>query len=514
MFLLSAAPIDPVTVRHAGINPDAGGIVSFEGRVRAHNAGKPVSLLEYEAYETLALREGEAILAEARQRYEILDICCVHRTGPLRVGELAVWVEAQAAHRDAAFHACRYVIDAIKHRLPVWKRESYADGTVNWVNCQKEEHRSAALPSPTNAKGAYYARQMALPEVGASGQRKLGQAKVLVVGAGGLGSPALLHLAGAGVGTLGLCEFDTLQVENLHRQILYRYENVGKSKAALAARQLEALNPEIRVVCHETRLTEANAAALFTDYNLVLDCTDNFQTRFLLSDTAVKTATPLLQASVYQYEGQLSFYVPESDSACLRCLWPEAPAAGFDRPCSEAGVLGSVPGALGALQATEALKWLLSLPTPLENHWLILDLLRYETRLIRLQKLPECPTCGNIGANGKRRTPVHGAARTSNPPSRSKPLDSAWAQAIWVDIREPHEREPLAMPVLERPLSQWDNLPPLDAAQPYLLVCQFGLRSRQLAVRLQRAGWKNIDALNGGLEAWRASCHSLEGVSR
>ncbi|HZH97503.1 MAG TPA: ThiF family adenylyltransferase, partial [Fimbriimonadaceae bacterium] len=348
MFRISR---DPITVEGVGEHSAAGAFVTFDGRVRDHNEGQAVLRLEYEAYDELAVSEGERILEEARQRFDVLGIECVHRVGLLEIGDVAVRVGVAAAHRGEAFRACEFVIDEVKRRVPIWKKEYYASGASDWINCHSGE---AAM----EAEAAYYARQVRLPDLGQEGQSKLKAARVLVVGAGGLGSSALLYLAASGVGKIGISEDDVLSPSNLHRQVLYNWADVGKPKAALAARRLLALNPFVTAEVH-ARITTDNALAIFQDYDLVLDCTDNFRSKFLLSDAAVAARKPLVQASIYQYEGQLHVYDPKVNSPCLRCTWPEIPAEDCVGSCAEVGVMGVLPGVFGALQASEAIKLIL-----------------------------------------------------------------------------------------------------------------------------------------------------------
>src|SRR5687767_5633111 len=231
-FSFSASPIDAAALAAPLARPDAGGFASFEGRVRNANEGRAVTALEYEAFEELAVAEGARIVEDAIGRHGALAARCVHRLGRLEVGDVAVWIGAVAPHRAEAFAACRDIIDAVKHRLPIWKKEHYADGDSGWVNC--------AHPEGTHVRPCAfdYARQAALPEVGARGQARLAESTVLVVGAGGLGCAALASLAGAGVGELLIVDHDRVQASNLHRQPLFTVADVGRPKAEAAAGRL------------------------------------------------------------------------------------------------------------------------------------------------------------------------------------------------------------------------------------------------------------------------------------
>src|SRR6185312_5828829 len=291
-FRFSHEPLDPAALAQSLHDPACGGYASFEGWVRNHNEGLAVNRLEYEAFEPLAMKEAERIMAEAVQRFGIEHAACVHRVGDLAIGDLAVWVGASARHRHEAFLACRYIIDEVKHRVPIWKKEHYVTGDSGWVNCERcaapsehavaarggehqhghapqsgehnpphqhhthdhaHDHREAhGQPAPKVVPD--YSRQIALKEVGAAGQAKLRAARVLVVGCGGLGVPVMQYLAGAGVGRIGLVDGDRLEASNLHRQTLYALADVGESKAILAAERIRALNPDVDARAHTVRL--------------------------------------------------------------------------------------------------------------------------------------------------------------------------------------------------------------------------------------------------------------------
>lgn len=492
MFEISSAPIDTEFHKMMLMDETAGGYVNFEGWVRNHNEGKSVLTLEYEAYTSMAEKEGGKIVEEALARFDITGARCVHRTGKLAIGEMAVWVGVTAAHRKAAFDACEYIIDEVKHRLPIWKKETYTDGDSGWVNCQ---HGCADHAHVDEC--SYYDRQLRLPEVGKSGQERLKRSKVLVVGVGGLGCPALQALAGAGVGTLGICEPDQVQVSNLHRQSLFSIEDIGHSKAEIAAEKLRRMNPFISIHTHPEAFAEDNAEALFAAYDLVLDCTDNFETKYLLSDSAVKLHKPLIQASIYQYEGQLMIYEPQAQSYCMRCLWPEPPEAGAFGTCGETGVLGATAGVFGNLQALEALKWLLNLPRRLDGQQLlIMDLLNGHTSRIRQQASPDCPLCGRSVGFPKQTA----KERISIEAGELESLSSF----IVLDISETRTSLPLQgnFRTLWIPYQELlENPPVLDGNQTYLLVCPFGGRSAYLTRKLRRQGKDNVYSLAGGIAA-------------
>jgi adenylyltransferase/sulfurtransferase len=371
----------------------ANAYVSFEGWVRDHNEGKSVVSLDYEAFETLANSEGMRILGEAIAKFGLCDAACLHRIGALAIGEMAVWVGVTAAHRGEAFAACRYVIDEIKIRLPVWKREVYADGSVEWVNCQA---CAAHGHGHAGDEAAIYERQRRLPEVGVAGQARLKQARILVVGAGGLGTAAAQAVAGAGIGHLALCDFDHLEASNLNRQFLYAHADIGKPKAQLAAERLRASNPFIHVEPLQQQVTADNARFLVADYDLVLDCTDNFRARFDLNDACVALGKPLVAASVHRFEGQMLVVQPGHAAGCLRCLWPEQPclSCGGGSSCADVGIVGAVPAMMGAMQALEAIKLVLGLASEAATHLIVWDGLTQQTTRLRRHRDPACTVCG------------------------------------------------------------------------------------------------------------------------
>ena len=509
LFEISAEPIDIPELAASLTDRTAGAFASFEGWVRDHNDGRQVDALDYEVFAPLALTEGAAILEEARRKYGVTAIRAVHRQGALRIGDCAVWVGVISSHRDEAFRACRYVIDEVKHRLPIWKKEHYRDGTAEWVNCQHlgtghEDHahgdgHSHGHTKPAITEADFYARQIRLPEVGTEGQAKLKAAKVLIVGAGGLGCPAGLMLAAAGVGTIGILEFDTLEASNLHRQILYAASQVGRPKGEAAAERLSALNPFIDVWVHAAKADAETLPALFAEYDIVLDCTDNFATKYLLTDAAVLYGKPVIQASIHRFEGQLLTIDPKSPGGCLRCLWPAPPPEGLIGNCAEVGVLGVTPGLFGTLQASEALKIILGLPGVLDRHLLIMDALTFETRRIARRKDADCPICGanpTIHELQRRETVAYELDAGDLTPE-------ALARFRIVDLREAHELAEHPLPQAQHaPFSTFNPADPgFDSSRPVLLVCASGRRSTNAAQQLRAEGWNDVFSLIGGAKA-------------
>lgn len=541
-FRFSRTSIDVTSLRAELADPACGGFTSFEGLVRNHNEGLSVRHLEYEAFEPLAMKEGERIVAEAIERFGIEHAACVHRIGDLAIGDMAVWVGASARHRDEAFRACRYIIDEVKHRVPIWKKEHYENGDSGWVNCERcaaptqeqvgahdhthmhkqthgHDHDHTHTHDPTHAHNhdhlrahdhahaasrasliPDYSRQMALKEVGARGQGKLRASRVLVVGCGGLGVPAISYLAGAGVGRLGLVDGDRLEPSNLHRQTMYALADVGKLKADLATARVRALNPDVDVRAHAVRLDATTAPEIIGQYDLVIDCTDNFSTKFLLNDVCVRKRVPVIFSSVYQYEGQIQVVRPDRDGACMRCVWPEATRDGIVGNCAEAGVLGPVPGTFGSLQAFEALKLLLDLPGQLGEELLVLDLLTMSISRVRARRAVDCPDHAHA-------TPAEAQSKTADatPLEIDFPsLDGAHAAGFEiVDIREPKEIEEVPTPTESArhiPLAQLlHGKPAFTPTGKTLLVCASGRRSLAATQELRSRGFNAVYSLRGGV---------------
>ena len=339
-----------------------------------------------------------------------------------------------------------------------------------------------------------YSRQLLLKEIGPEGQAKLAMSRVLIVGAGGLGSPVLQYLAGAGVGHLGVVDSDTLDASNLHRQPIYALADVGKSKVELARAAVAAINPSVVVETHGARFTADNALALVRDFDVVVDCSDNFRAKFLINDAAVLARRPAVFASVYQYEGQLQVYKPESGHACLRCVWPDATADGVVGNCAQAGVLGPVPGIFGSLQALLTLKILLGLEGQLAGEILLLDFMNFSSLLLKAPRRGACtaPNC----------TLIREIAREEADLEITLPsLAAAAAQHLEViDIRT--AAEVAAQPAAVRHIAMQALLADPDQLSRdgrYVLVCASGRRSLATARELRKRGLK-VHSLAGGLQ--------------
>jgi adenylyltransferase/sulfurtransferase len=360
---------------------------------------------------------------------------------------------------------------------------------------------------------------MALKEVGAAGQAKLRASRVLVIGCGGLGVPVISYLTGAGIGRLGLVDGDRLEPSNLHRQTMYALADVGKLKAELAADRVRALNPDVDVRAYTIRLDALNAPDLIAQHDLVIDCTDNFATKFLLNDYCVQLGKPVVFASVYQYEGQLQIVRP--GSACLRCVWPEATRDGIVGNCAEAGVLGPVPGIFGGLQAFEAMKLLLALPGQLNDELLVLDLLTLSTSRVRTKRASSCPehavsrataaqAAAVAQANAAAASAISGRAGANpNLELSFDTLDQAYDAGFdIVDIREPNEFEETPTPTSHSrniPLAELlHGQPAFTPAGKTLLVCASGRRSLAATQELRERGLADIYSLRGGVKGLQA----------
>jgi sulfur-carrier protein adenylyltransferase/sulfurtransferase len=338
-----------------------------------------------------------------------------------------------------------------------------------------------------------YSRQILLKDVGTAGQAILAASRVLIVGAGGLGSPVLQYLAGAGVGFLGLVEADVLQASNLHRQPIYELAQVGEPKAVLAAAAVAKLNPTVRVETHAERFGPDNALRLVQAHDVVVDCTDNFRTKFLINDAAVLAERPAVFASVYQYEGQLQVYQPLASHACLRCLWPDATPDGIVGNCAEAGVLGPVPGAFGALQALLTRKILLKMRGQLEGELLLMDFTTFTSTKLKAPRRRECvaPRCTLVRELERAEADIEIALDSLEEAARTYRL---------IDVRTPEEVAIRPTAARHVPMAALLADPALLAENAqYLLICASGKRSLVAARELRKLGL-SVRSLAGGLQ--------------
>jgi adenylyltransferase/sulfurtransferase len=363
----------------------------------------------------------------------------------------------------------------------------------------------------SNAEIERYARHLVLPEVTIEGQRRLKRSSVLLVGAGGLGSPAALYLAAAGVGRLGIVEFDLVDASNLQRQVLHDTGFVGRPKLDSAAARLHALNPHVELEPHPAALTRENALEILGRYDVIVDGTDNFETRYLTNDACHLLGKPNVYGSVFRFEGQASVFWSQR-GPCYRCLYPEPPPPGLAPSCAEGGVLGVLPGVVGGLQATETLKLLLGIGEPLIGRLLLYDALAMRFDEVRLRKDPDCPLCGTkptirelqdypaFCATGRGGPEPPG--ETIAAAELKRRLDAGEALRI-LDVREPHEWEICHLEGARLvPLgSLGERLHELDPATTWVVHCRSGARSAKAAVQLRRAGFRVLD-LQGGILAW------------
>jgi sulfur-carrier protein adenylyltransferase/sulfurtransferase len=358
-----------------------------------------------------------------------------------------------------------------------------------------------------------YSRHLIMPEVGMEGQQKLKAARVLCIGAGGLGSPLALYLTAAGVGTLGIVDFDVVDYTNLQRQIIHTTADVGRKKLDSAAEKLKAINPFLDLKTFETRLTSANALELFREFDIVADGTDNFPTRYLVNDACVLTGKPNVYGSIFRFEGQASVFASE-DGPCYRCLYPEPPPPGLVPSCAEGGVLGILPGLIGVIQATETIKLILGQGDSLAGRLLLVDALGMKFRELKLRKNPDCPVCGKnrtitqlidyeefCGIRGQEAPPENDVPAISVEELKKK-LD-AKADIFILDVREPHEYQicnlkGYLIPVGDLP----KRVNELDSSREIIAHCKMGGRSAKAVNFLRRSGFKKVYNLTGGITAW------------
>jgi adenylyltransferase/sulfurtransferase len=372
-----------------------------------------------------------------------------------------------------------------------------------------------ALPQLSGDEVRRYSRHLILPEVGMDGQRALKAAKVLCIGAGGLGSPAAMYLAAAGVGTIGIVDFDVVDTSNLQRQLLHGTPDVGRPKLDSAKDRLTALNPNVRVETYETALNSENALELFEPYDVILDGTDNFPTRYLVNDACVLLGKPNAYGSIFRFEGQASVFAAKN-GPCYRCLYPEPPPPGLVPSCAEGGVLGVLPGIIGTIQATETIKLILGRGEPLIGRFLIYDALRMRFRELKLRKDPDCPVCGThptvtelidyeqfCGVKPAAEAAVNAITDDMQPRELKERLDRGEPIVI-VDVREPQEYQINRIPGSRLiPLGELpQRYEELDPNAAIVCQCKSGMRSAKATGFLRSIGFKNVRNLAGGIIGW------------
>jgi adenylyltransferase/sulfurtransferase len=374
------------------------------------------------------------------------------------------------------------------------------------------------LPQLTNDEIKRYSRHLIMPEVGVDGQRRLKAGKVLCIGAGGLGSPAAMYLAAAGVGTIGLVDYDVVDFSNLQRQIIHGTPDVGRSKLASAKDRLHAINPHVDIPTYETALSSDNALELFAPYDVILDGTDNFPTRYLTNDACVLLGKPNAYGSIFRFEGQASVFATKN-GPCYRCLYPEPPPPGLVPSCAEGGVLGVLPGIIGVIQATEAVKLIAGIGEPLIGRFLIYDALRMHFRELKLRKDPDCPVCGTHPTIKKlidyeQFCGLRPAVAETAPVNTSNALEISAVELKQrldrgeklriIDVREPNEWQINRIPGAQLiPLGEIPRrYAELDPDEELIIHCKVGGRSAKAADFLRSVGFKRVLNLRGGILDW------------
>ena len=371
-------------------------------------------------------------------------------------------------------------------------------------------HESVSDICLTKAELQRYSRHLIMPEVTAEGQKRLKVARVLCIGAGGLGSPAALYLAAAGVGTLGIVDFDRVDVTNLQRQILHGTKDVGRSILESARDRLRDINPEIDLKLHDCRFSSANAEQIVAGYDVIVDGSDNFATRYLSNDVCVFARKPNVYGSVFRFEGQTTVFAPHVDGPCYRCLFPEPPPPESVPNCAQAGVLGVLPGIIGMLQAVEAIKLILGVGDTLIGRLLHFDALKMHFRELKLRRDPQCPVCGQ---NATIFAPIdydqfccahqEAAVPALSVQELKRKIDASEAFEL-VDVREPFEFEIARIDGAKLiPLGEIaERAEELQREQPIIVHCHSGRRSAQAVQLLQERGFRNVYNLEGGIDAW------------
>ena len=376
---------------------------------------------------------------------------------------------------------------------------------------------TATRPELSHEELRRYSRHLILPDVAIHGQRQLKAARVLLIGAGGLGSPLALYLAAAGVGTLGLVDFDVVEASNLQRQILHGTKDIGRPKLASARDRIADVNPHVRTELHEIRLTAANALDIVREYDIVIDGTDNFATRYLTNDACVLLGKPNVYGSIFRFEGQASVFAT-TDGPCYRCLFPEPPPPGLVPSCAEGGVLGVLPGLIGTIQATEAIKLILGIGDPLIGRLLLVDTLAATFRTVKVRKDPWCPACGTheirelidydqfcgiVPEATTKRIPQITPLELADRLRRGDDFDL-------IDVREQYEWDiahidgSRLLPLEQVPTS----LATIDSARDVVVLCKSGGRSAAAVSHLQSVGFRKVWNLRGGIDAWSAEVDS------
>lgn len=459
MFTLTDRPINTNEIKSMVQHDQAGGYVSFEGWVRNHNQGHQVSSLEYEIYPELAQKEGEKVVKEAIEKFNIKAATCIHRYGHLKIGDISIYIGASATHRDDAFKACRYIIDQVKERLPIWKKEHYVNKETKWVFCRDHSHHVHFHESD------YYQKQSKVIQ-----QDKLKAAKVAVVGAGGLGSPLLMALTTAGVGHIHIIDHDKIEISNIHRQPLFTPGEVGDNKADVAKSKCIALNPFIEVTSDKVYLDSTNIKQVLSGFKYIVDCTDNYSTKYLLHDYSFQNKKFLISASIHMFEGQLRSFDPNSNYGCLRCLNHENLRDDTIGNCNDYGVLGASVQSLGSLQAQELIQFIQHHTNNSLSHTLWFDFKFMDQTKIKNYKKENCSSC-------------KGEKELESLPYEVNTLDLKGMDYKLVDIRN---QEDIIL----------NNY--ITFEKPVVVYCHKGNRSKKVVKDLWSKGHKHFYSLRGG----------------
>ncbi|MGD0870674.1 MAG: molybdopterin-synthase adenylyltransferase MoeB [Bryobacteraceae bacterium] len=403
-------------------------------------------------------------------------------------------------------------------------RDSTAIGDADTISLVPSIAGGSTVTAPpqaalSNDEILRYSRHLIIPEVGIEGQQKLKAAKVLLVGTGGLGAPLALYLAAAGVGRIGLVDFDTVDFTNLQRQVIHFTADVGRKKLDSAAEKMKAINPHVEIVRHEVALTSENALDILKDYDLVVDGTDNFPTRYLVNDACVLLGKPNVYGSIFRFEGQATVFAYEG-GPCYRCLYPEPPPPGLVPSCAEGGVLGILPGTIGLIQATETVKLILGIGEPLVGRLLLYDALGMRFRELKLRKNPQCPVCG-AHPTITRLIDYHQFCGVPQPGSAAPARDTKVNEGeidvlelkekidrgdnfVLIDVREPHEYRICNIPGAQLiPLGEFPKrVGEFDPAADIVIHCRSGMRSAKACAVLRQAGFQHVRNVVGGILAW------------
>jgi adenylyltransferase/sulfurtransferase len=361
----------------------------------------------------------------------------------------------------------------------------------------------------SNEEIARYSRHLIMPEVALDGQKQLKRARVLTIGAGGLGSPLAMYLAAAGIGTIGIVDFDVVDESNLQRQIIHGTSDLGRPKLESARERIEDINPNVEVETFGEPLSSENALEIFEDFDVIVDGTDNFPTRYLVNDASVLTGKPNVYGSIFRFEGQASVFYAE-EGPCYRCLYPEPPPPGLVPSCAEGGVLGILPGAIGTIQATETVKLILGIGEPLIGRLLLYDALSMRFREMKLRKDPGCPVCGEnpsvtelIDYQEFCGIPQASARAEEVPEITVRELEERLDEISILDVREPHEYEVVNIGARLIPLGELpERLVELDKEETLAIHCKTGSRSARAVKLLREAGFQNVYNVRGGITAW------------